>query len=428
MARNDKPLNADQSAAVESILTWVANPGKDLFYVLEGSAGTGKTYCMPSLIDEIKGRIVFTAPTNKATKVLRNRLTSDEYKPDTRTTFSLLGLSLSANGEVRELTVPEDPADLSSYRLLVVDEGSMVGGKLQPHIAEASMLYRLPVLYLGDRYQLRPVGELGSPIWQFPQRSVLEKVERYDNAILRLATKTRDALKSPMPKLTFASDNDGAEGVWKYPTEVEFLRKMMEYAEAGLFSKPDQAKAVAWRNARVDQLNAMIRRTIFGPAVALENAWVPGDRVIFTAPAADLEGDKIASTDDEGLVTNIAIDFHPLAPEIKVFVIDITLDDNRRVTARVLHPSSMHAYSEKLDRLALEARANKRFWPKYWDFKELFHNLRHAYAITSHRAQGSTYRQVFVDMNDMLANRDRTESFQSFYVGLTRASHELYIR
>ena len=42
--------------------------------LLEGSAGTGKTFCIRELPNRMKGRIVYTAPTNKATKELAKSL------------------------------------------------------------------------------------------------------------------------------------------------------------------------------------------------------------------------------------------------------------------------------------------------------------------------------------------------------------------
>ncbi len=422
-------LNEDQSQALDKIVSWLAecrsNPNADRFFMLEGSAGTGKTYCTGELTQIERGKSVFTAPTNKATRVLRQRLTRDDYKPDCRTTYSLLGLSLQANGEVRELTAPEEPVDLSSLRYLVVDEGSMVGTKLWPHIKQVSQLYNLPVLLQGDRYQIPPVKEKLSPSFACENRAVLEKVVRYDNQILRLVTTIRDALKAPIQRINVKSDNDGDEGVWKLEG-LEFEGRFREMAAAGMLSKPDHAKAIAWRNTRVDELNRLARYAIYGQE--FREPWLQGDRVVFTGPANDLEDKKIASTDDEGTVTSVAEGWHPLKPEYKVYEVSITLDTNEQVLARVLHPASQADYEREKARLGEMARMNGRHWKDFWGFQELFHQLRHSYALTAHRSQGSTYQIAMVDMNDMLLNRERYEAFQIFYVGASRAAKQLYIR
>lgn len=429
MARSTNSLNSEQGAAVESILTWLAAPAGQLEYLLEGSAGTGKTFCMPAVLDEFKGRVVFTAPTNKATRVLRQRLTSDEYKPDCRTTYSLLGLSLQPNGEVRELSIPDEPVDLSSYRLMVVDEASMVGTKLLPHIQETSSLYKLPVLYLGDKYQLPPVGEIGSDVFKLDSghRSALQTVVRYDNQILKLVTRVRDSMVNGTMRLKVENDNDSAEGVWKYESLNQFSGRFLDAAEAGLLQIPDRAKGIAWRNVTVDAMNAAARYRIFGIA-AKEEQWLVGDRVIFTAPAIGLEDERIASTDDEGTITSVTEEWHPLQNDFKIWSIGITLDDNRRVSAKVLHPASRFRYSEHLTSLADKARSQRYLWKDYWAFKELFHELRHAYALTAHRSQGSTYQTAFVDTNDILLNRNRYEAFQCLYVAYSRSAKQLIVR
>ena len=63
-------LNTEQQAALAAMLDFLqeSNPAKT--FLLEGRPGTGKTYLMQELMQVYKKRTVFTAPTNKATKVL----------------------------------------------------------------------------------------------------------------------------------------------------------------------------------------------------------------------------------------------------------------------------------------------------------------------------------------------------------------------
>ena len=50
-----------------------------------------------------------------------------------------------------------------------------------------------------------------------------------------------------------------------------------------------------------------------------------------------------------------------------------------------------------------------------------------AHAMTVHRSQGSTYKRVFVDVKDILANPIRKERQSLLYVGYSRPSEELII-
>lgn len=94
---------------------------------------------------------------------------------------------------------------------------------------------------------------------------------------------------------------------------------------------------------------------------------------------------------------------------------------------RVLHPEFEGPYKRRCEQYAEAAKLDKRKWRFFWDFKESFHSLRHAYAITAHRAQGSTYDTALVDMRDILLNQTRREAFQCLYVACTRPKKRLFV-
>jgi exodeoxyribonuclease-5 len=412
-------LNSEQATALVAIGGFLS--GDDNFFVLSGSAGTGKTFCIRELTNLTKGRFIFTAPTNKATKVLRESVTQDDYKPECRTIYSLLGLRLEASGEIKELKAPEDPIDLSQYRAVIVDEGSMVNAQLFEHIQGAADKFKIKFLFLGDPAQLPPVGEAASPIWAISVGSKLTKVMRHDNQILELATRLRAQVDRVAPTIKLAASNDGEQGIWKLEG-MAFMQRIL--ATAPDFAQPNQSKVIAWRNVEVDKFNKAIRNAIFDyPTLP----WLVGDRVLFAGPARDLDDEPMASTDDEGEVTRVDEEWHAVHGSFKIYRIAITLDDNRPVIARVLHPDSFADYQRKLDDLSAIARSNSRKWRDFWDFKDAFHQLKYAYAITAHRAQGSTYDTAFVYWQDILLNRNRQEAYRCLYVACTRPSRCLIL-
>lgn len=414
--------NQEQSAAIEATLAFLESKDKR-FFLLSGFAGTGKTFCIKHLADKVKGRFVFTAPTNKATKVIRDTMTTETFKPECRTIYSLLGLRLEANGEVKQLAAPEDPVDLSQYRAVIVDEASMVNRSLFDFIKQIAAVQGVKFIFMGDAAQLPPVGEDSSPIWKnFDATSRLEKVMRHDNQILTLATAIRKVVDHPAPRINLASDNADGTGVWR---ETSFSQRIMDAAAAGRFSRPGEAKAIAWRNSTVNSLNSSIRRVIFDNAAS--KMWLPDDRVLIAEPAKDANQKLIATTDDEGTITRVEEDWHPNYADFKIWRVGVTVDDNRQIALMILHEDSVAKYFQEVERRAEEARRNRRLWPAFWEFKEAFHSLRHAYAITAHRAQGSTYDAVFVDWRDILTNRNRQEAFRCLYVACTRPKRELYL-
>ena len=415
-------LTLEQQTALTAIIEWLADPDEP-FFVLRGFAGTGKTYSIKELVNQTKGRFIFTAPTNKATKVIRESVTQPNYQPECRTIYSLLGLRLEASGEIREMTVPEDPVDLSEYKAIIVDEGSMINQQLMDAIRKTADEYKIKFLFMGDPAQLPPVKELTSPIWQLANGAQLTKVMRHDNQILELVTRIRKQVDAFSPAVKLESNHSETEGVWKLAGQ-NFTNAIIKHALAGQFSKANGSKVIAWRNVEVDRFNKLIRENIFDSP---EPQWIIGDRVLFTAPARDLEDEPLAHTDDEGEVTRIEDEYHPLYEGCKCFRVSITLDDNRTVVARVLNPESLHEYTRILNAKAETAKANPRRWKDFWKFKDDFHQLRHAYAITAHRAQGSTYDTAFVFWQDILLNRNRQEAYRCLYVACSRPKRMLVL-
>ncbi len=426
-------LNDEQRAALEAMEAWANAPAGtgSPFFVLEGFAGTGKTFTCKALIDKVRGRMCFTAPTNKAVKVLRATLTNDTYRPECATIYSLLGLQMVANGEVKELKgrdkFDEDQLDLSVYKIVVVDEGSMVGQVLMKYIGEAAQDYNIKFLFMGDPAQLPPVGEKQSPIWKLGEfdeqapSSRLSKVMRHDNQILTLVTRIRQVVDHFAPTCRLESDFDDNGGVYSV-SQARWLQQLRHEAEVGNLSKANGSKAIAWRNVKVDEYNREARKVIFG-AEQSRVPFIVSDRVLFTGPAMDLDDRPMAKTDDEGEVMTVSYCEHPVYPEYQAIRLGITLDDNNRtVTAFVLNPVDAARFEADCNALA----ASKR-WRDFWALKEAFHGVRHAYAITAHRAQGSTYHTALVDYRDILLNRNRQEAYRCLYVACSRPTTKLYL-
>ena len=420
-------LTTEQQQAFDKILHWF-QASSESFFSLQGFAGTGKTFLCQELVKVIKGKVCFTAPTNKAVRVLREVMTTKDYFPDCCTIYSLLGLQMVATGEVKVLSHKNarDP-DLSSYRLVVVDEASMVSAILLKHLKSAAGGGTVKFLFLGDPAQLPPVKETSSPVWSLGcPEAKLTTVMRHDNQILEFVTKVREQVARPVPTLQLYNDHAEGEGVWALPA-VKWEAAAKRAAQQGEFESGG-AKIIAWRNVEVDRYNAMARREILRLGEGVEPpAWVAEDRVTFTAPAMDLEGDSMARTDDEGVVTRVTLDDHPTWPEFRVWRLRITLDTNEVIEGLSLAQESLRAWTAQHETLAAEARANPRRWKAFWEFKEAFHSIRHAYAYTAHRMQGSTCRTAFVDAKDILSNRNRGEAFRCLYVACSRPTTKLVL-
>lgn len=420
-------LNPEQVSAIEAMEAFCKADFDDLkepFYLLKGPAGTGKTYCIKHLIPKLRGRLVFTAPTNKATKVLRESVTSDDYSPECRTIYSLLGLRLEPSGEVKELVSPDDPLDLTQFAAVIVDEASMVNSLVFQHIKAAAYSQRIRFIFMGDAAQLPPVKEKEAVVMGLPLQSELTKVERHDNAILDLVTRIRKVQSHPAPSIKLESNNDGKEGV--VVSGPKFLPKIQECAVKTDYFQTGEAKIIAWRNVTVGTYNTAVRSYLFNEAA--ETFWLPTDRLCVLAPVKGGEkGKMIATTDDEGIVNSVEVVYHPAYSQFKCWKLQVTLDTGGSITLLALHPTSQTLWDQRKTMLAEEAKAAPRRWKMFWDFVDSFHVVRHGYAITAHRAQGSTYQVAFVDWRDILLNRNRLEAFQCLYVACSRPRERLFL-
>lgn len=426
-------LNEQQELAVAAMTAHCLQPlakGQAPFFVLKGQAGTGKTFCMRSLVERVKKRLVFTAPTNKAVKVLRESITSQDYKPDCCTIYSLLGLQMLPNGEVKELKQREDTVDLSEVDVIVVDEASMVNEVLLRHIEAAAEAHpKIRWIMMGDKWQLPPVGEAWSRVWAVPWGGAeLTKIMRQDNQILALSAHVRELIEKPMAALKIKSNNDGQEGVWCASSD-NFVKWLEERPEEFLGG---QSKAIAWRNLRVDYFNRIVRARLFSESDVYP--WQEGDRITMLGPIQDVTRELengshpiVATTDEEGVVERADQAQHPLYPEFLCWRVLFRSDFNTRATLWILHPSMQAKHAQRVARLAAEAKANSRLWGAFWEFKDAFHPVRHAYAITAHRAQGSTYEKAYVNWRDIMLNQNRSEAYRCLYVAVTRPKKELYL-
>lgn len=410
----------DQEEAIQKLLDFISDPGGDWAFTFKGYAGTGKTSCMREVtrrVAQSRAKFSYTAPTNKAAKVLR------EIVGEASTIYSLLGLRVDKNGATKQITHGK-PVDLSDIDVIVVDEASMVNAHLFGLLNDVAFKWELKVVFMGDPAQLPPVKEIESPALRADTGVQLTKVMRHDNQILTLVTAIRNVIASPAPSIQIKADNDGEEGVWKM-SSAEFKRRIFTAADNGEFSDGRTSKIISWRNVRVDEYNQIARSAIFG-AEAQAGFYLVGDRIVAAGPC-ERGDDVLMSTDDEAIIEGIMECKHPLEPRYHALELKARTEDNRIVRLLVCHPVSKQAFENDCQLLAHEAAGNPKMWKRFWELKEIFHDIRFAYALTAHRSQGSTYINAYVDYADILYNRNRTEAFKCLYVACSRARKRLFM-
>lgn len=80
----------------------------------------------------------------------------------------------------------------------------------------------------------------------------------------------------------------------------------------------------------------------------------------------------------------------------------------------------------KLEYINIIDKKINRIW-KDWQENVIdrFAQLNYGYAITVHKSQGSTFKNVFIDIMDIFENNNQQERLKCLYTAITRSSHSL---
>jgi hypothetical protein len=430
-------LNKGQEKVVSDIIDFYNTPG-ELFYVLEAPAGTGKSTSIQIAIKRLKEQsasnlsVCLTAPTNKATKVLREMAYAEELEVHCRTIYSILGLVLNNNNEIRHASKMADGV-FEDYQLIVVDEASMCGKALWEELYDAAASNNIKVILMGDSFQLPPVKESASVAFNKGfKRGTLTEVMRQVNAnpILTLTQKLRDAQSDPRIEVAYETEinPETDQGIYLLNPAQWTASVKENFSSDEYHSDPNSFRCLAYTNRRVNSLNRMIRNMLVG---VTESPFIKGERVLVKRPITDLlTGDKV-HTDEECEVLNIVETTHPqydnTSQPFKVWELKLASTTGSYVDAYLLHNDSKQDHSDMLDMLGKAAKADGRRWKDFWGFKDSFHDMQPPHALTCHRSQGSSYSNVFVDLRDIYVNKKKLERLQLEYVACSRASETLVL-
>jgi ATP-dependent exoDNAse (exonuclease V) alpha subunit len=442
-------FNAEQYEGIKKIRIWLKN--NQTFFTLMGFSGSGKSSILKKILDEYNFGAIVSAPTHKARKVIEN-LTDVEGK----TLHSLLGLRPDISIDSYN---PNDPQFspiaiplITNYRLIVVDECSMINFELFNLIKEKVDGSRTKILFVGDPAQIPPVGEKTSPVFvhENVEKHLLTKVERQnnDNPLMSVYDDLRNNLeKHDGGFIRKTAINSLNEGVIFTVDKGVFRDRVIDMFKSNEFKKDsDYYKGIAWRNKTVMDSNKIIRTAIFGDNADIVemNDLVMGYRTITNERQYY---NIIENSADYHIVSKSAIEENKYG--IKGFNVKIREDLSKKrfkyddvFIVNSNDFENLHNYAEQHDMYRDMAKSNKKLWSKYYEFRrnnlimvsiDKFRNgmyrstydtiskdLDYSYFITAHKAQGSTYQNVAVIESDISMNRNIYEKNQILYVAMSR--------
>src|SRR4051794_23271147 len=281
-------------------------------------------------------------------------------------------------------------SDAAHARLIVLDEVSMVGEDM----ARDLMSFGKPILVLGDPGQLPPIKGEGAFTKDAPD-VMLTEIHRQaeESAIIRLANMARQG--EPI-------------GFGQYDTFVWKMRKMDVTPEQCLRG----GQVICGLNATRLQLNNAMRR-----AAGYHVGWLPtgaGEKIIC-----------LKNQNDLGLINGMFLTLEDVVDEGSLFFSAIVCDEEGSPIGR----PGENGKRERLriykghfeDHVAFDRQRHDRDWKN----KRLLTEATYGWAITAHKAQGSSWGNVIV-WDDGLG-RTAIDRARWLYTAITRAEQGLVI-
>jgi len=419
-------LSVDQQAVADQFMVFLKDP-KESEMVIEGYPGCGKSYLTKFLIDAIRAKntltqliapgqseikVYCTATTNKAAAVL-----ADLSGQEACTIHSLLGLKVSNNFSDGTTSLRRTGrVDVIQNSIIFIDEGSQANRQLMKFVRDGTM--NCKVVWIGDRYQTTTVGDTTCPVFSdIPLKGVLTGSQRFkaSGAVARLAAQYRACIDAGATPASFPIIKPDGVEIFHH-SGADFQDKINN-TFTSLTTPEGEAKVLAYSNNKVREYNKYIRRLH-----TADIGFQVGERVVTNQPImVKIRSRQITMpTETISKVTSITSGKEHDVPGWWVVL-------NNDIKA--FQPESHQQVDTWLKQLAKEAKdkSSNVTWSKFFEVKEFFADLRPVYSSTVHKAQGSTYKKVFMDLSDIGRCTQAETAARILLVAFTRTSGEVHL-
>ena len=442
-----------QASAASTFADFLTDCQEQVTMILRGSAGTGKTTLAGAIVRALaalKQKMVLMAPTGRAAKVFALNAGHPAYTIHRRiyrqkTAADLGAFNLNVN--------------LQRDTLFIVDEASMIANQGLGNATFGSgfllddlmqFVYNgnnCRLLLIGDHAQLPPVGEEESPALQASTlraygmkvyEATLSEVVRQaqDSGILWNATNIRWKAEGnreiALPQIRF----QGFDDIHIVPGDELIEQLATSYSRVG----EDDTIVVTRSNKRANIYNQGIRRTILDR----EEELCRGDQLMIVKNnyywSEKLQSKLQFLANGDIAVVQRVRNIHEL---YGFRFADVTLRlpdyEDQELTATILldtltseAPALTHEQQERLYEAVLEDYADIPLKPdRIKKLKEDAHynalQVKFAYAVTCHKAQGGQWSHVYLDQGYMTDDMLTPDYIHWLYTAFTRATEQLYL-
>ncbi|HRZ98587.1 MAG TPA: AAA family ATPase [Paludibacter sp.] len=440
---------SQQDELLKKLGTFVSESLAEKVFLLKGYAGTGKTTVVSALVRALNGleqKTVLLAPTGRAAKVL------SAYSGFPAFTIHKKIYRQKALGEYSFQLAD----NLHTYTLFIVDEASMisnVGGDTA--FGSGCLLDDLiKYVYSGDGCFLLLLGDIAQlpPVMQ-PQSPALEKdkLEGYglhvtdfsltqvvrqalESGILHNATNIRHLLAdekvNEFPKFIL----DGFSDICKL-NGMDLIDEIQRaYNGVGV----EETIVVTRTNKRANLYNNGIRSRVLMKEDEISNGdllMVTKNNYYWNKPYKEI--DFIANGDILEIVR--IRKYHEIYgfrfADLTLRSLDFGWEIDAMIWLDTMNsdsPTQVNELQQKLFETIAEDYpeiTNRRFLIKKIYENQYFNALqvKFAYAVTCHKAQGGQWKKVFIDPGQVSDERLNSDFYRWLYTALTRASENVYL-
>lgn len=457
------PPTQEQAYALEVFAEFLTDRDPHAVMILRGSAGTGKTTLSGAIVrtlKEIRQKVMLLAPTGRAAKVFSLNSGSPAY-----TIHRRIYREKSFSGVEGQFNLNDN---LYTDTLFMVDEASMIAnmGLGGMSFGSGCLLDDLVhfvyqgrndrLLLIGDKAQLPPVGEEESPalhaamlegyglkVYECDLNEVLRQSE--ESGILYNATMIRQMIThddiTQLPKIRFVGYSD-----IKPMPGAELIEALADsYHHVGL----DDTIVVTRSNKRANIFNQGIRNMVLDREEELSQGdilmivknnyyWMEEERKSNNKlqsndiPAFLANGDRAKVLKVRRRIDLYGFRFATLLLqfpdygnyELEATVLLDTLTSEAPALTHEQQEQLFHQIEEDYQDIPLKADRMKAIRQNQF-FNAL--QVKFAYAVTCHKAQGGQWAHVYVDQGYMTDDMLNPDYIHWLYTAFTRATEMLYL-
>ena len=461
------PPTQEQANALDVFARFLTDRNPQVVMILRGSAGTGKTSLSGAIVrtlQAIRQKVMLLAPTGRAAKVFSLNSGTPAY-----TIHRRIYREKSFSGVDGQFNLNDN---LFTDTLFMVDEASMVAnmGLGGMSFGSGCLLDDLVhfvyqgrndrLMLIGDKAQLPPVGEEESPalnaamlqgygltVYECDLNEVLRQSEQ--SGILYNATMIRQMIThddiTQLPKIRFTGFSD-----IKPMPGAELIEALADsYHHVGL----DDTIVVTRSNKRANIFNQGIRNMVLDREEELSQGdilmivknnyyWMEEERKKIKEKDNQVQSNDIPAflaNGDRAKVLKVRrrIDLYGFRfatlllqfpdygnYELEATVLLDTLTSEAPALTHEQQEQLFHQIEEDYQDVPLKADRMKAIR------QDQFYNalqVKFAYAVTCHKAQGGQWAHVYVDQGYMTDDMLTPDYIHWLYTAFTRATEMLYL-